>query len=74
MEIALVGIEEGGLDAGMALQRRGGHHINTPPTPESGGALDGKIDGIALAVGITGIAVHLVEEQVAHRGGAQASG
>ena len=40
MEIPLVAVEVGRLDAGVAFQRRRGHHVDLAPPSEGGGALD----------------------------------
>ncbi|SLN78062.1 hypothetical protein ROA7023_04716 [Roseisalinus antarcticus] len=74
MEIPLVAVEIGRLDAGMAFQCGRGDHVNLAPPPEGGRALDGQIDGVALTIGIAGIAVHLVEEQISHRCGSKSDG
>lgn len=55
MEIPLIAVEIGRLDAGMAFQRGRGHHVNLAPPPEGGGVLDRQIDGIAFAIGIARI-------------------
>ena len=61
MEEALVGFGEGRLDAGIAFQGRRRNHEYRAPAPEGGGALDGEIDRIALAIGVAGIA-----ERISH--------
>jgi hypothetical protein len=57
MEIPLIAVEIGRLDAGMAFQGGRGHQVDLAPPPEGGGALDRQIDGIAFAISVAGIAV-----------------
>ena len=70
-EVALVRLLKLPLDARSTGDGRGRHNQYLAPGKRAGSCL-GQRDGITLTFYVTGVTVHLIQEEVTHRHGAQA--